>query len=96
MGVGIQVTTLVFLTAAAPADIVAAQAFLLVGLFLIIEKAFKNFHLTLHPILLASLDRDRHSAIRHAPRRLHGCPEPRGIQGKALNLTGSGRIPQLN
>jgi hypothetical protein len=64
MGIGIQVTTLVFLPAAAPADIVAAQAFLLVGLFLIIEKAFKNFHLTLHPILLASLDRDRHSAIR--------------------------------
>jgi hypothetical protein len=64
MGVGIQVTTLVFLPTAAPADIVAAQAFLLVGWFLIIEEAFKNFHLYLHPFLLESPDRDLHSAIR--------------------------------
>lgn len=57
MGVRIQVTTFVFLPTAAPADIVAAQAFLLVGRFLIIEKAFENFHLTLHPILLTSSNR---------------------------------------
>jgi hypothetical protein len=72
MGVGIQVTTLVFLPAAAPADIVAAQAFLLVGWFLIIEKAFQKFHLYLHPFSLESPDRDLHSTIRPALRGVQG------------------------
>jgi hypothetical protein len=69
MGVGIQVAALVFLPASAPADVVSTQAFLLVGWFLIIEKAFEKSHLPLHPFLLESPDRDLLSAIRPA---LHG------------------------
>ena len=34
-------------------------------------------------------------SLRHAPRRVHGCPEPRRIQGKALNLTWF-RAPENN
>jgi hypothetical protein len=64
VGVGIQVTTFVFLPTTAPADIVAAQAFLLVGLFLIIEESLEDFHLHLHSILLESPHPDRLSAIR--------------------------------
>jgi hypothetical protein len=88
VGVGIQVTTFVFLPTAAPADIVAAQAFLLFGLFLIIKESIEDFHLHLHPILLESPYPDRYSAIRPAPRGVEGNPEPRGIQGIALNHVG--------
>jgi hypothetical protein len=77
MGVGIQVAALVFLSAAAPADIVTAQVFFLSSLFLIIEKSFQKFHLYLHrfrmnlPIATCIPK----SAIYHAGRRA------------ALNLT---------
>jgi hypothetical protein len=64
VSIGIQVATLVFFPAAAPADIVTAQAIFLVGLFLITEKAFNNFHIYLYPISLAMIDCHGHSAFR--------------------------------
>ena len=64
VSIRIQMATLIFFPAPAPTDIVAAYFFLFIGLFLIIEKSFKNFHLNLHPISFVSIDCYGHSPIR--------------------------------